>query len=36
MQNNVLHLSVALNISYSLPSATELEDEITKQPNTYV
>ena len=31
-----LHLSVALNISYSLLSAAELRDGITKQPSTYV
>ena len=30
-----LHLSVALNISYSLLSTAELQDGITKQPSTY-
>ena len=34
--NNLLRLSVALNISYSLLSAAELRDGITKQPSTYV
>ena len=33
--NNLLRLSVALNISYSLLSAAELRDGITKQPSTY-
>ena len=36
IHNNLLHLSVALNISYSLLSAEELQDGITKQPSTYV
>ena len=31
-----LHMSVALNISYGLLSAAELQGGITKQPNTYV
>ena len=34
--NNLLRLSVALNISYSLLSAAELRDGITKQPSAYV
>ena len=34
--NNLLRLSVALNISYSLLSTAELRDGITKQPSTYV
>ena len=34
--NYFLYLSVALNISYSLLSAAELRDGITKQPSTYV
>ena len=36
IHNNLLHLSVALNISYSLLSAAQLQDGITKQPSTYV
>ena len=36
IQNNLLHLSVALNISYGLLSAAELQHEITKQPSTYI
>ena len=36
IHNNLLYLSVALNISYSLFSAAELRDRITKQPSTYV
>ena len=36
IHNNLLHLSVALSISYSLLSAAELRDGITKQPSTYV
>ena len=35
IHNNLLHLS-ALNISYSLLSAAELRDRITKQTSTYV
>ena len=31
IHNNLLYLSVALNISYSLLSAAELRDGITKQ-----
>ena len=34
--NNLLPLSVDLKISYSLISAAELRDGITKQPSTYV
>ena len=36
IHNILLHLSVALNISYSLLSAAELRDGITKQSSTYV
>ena len=36
IHNNLLYLSVALNISYSLFSAAELRDRIIKQPSTYV
>ena len=36
IHNNLLYLSVALNISYSLFSAAELRDRITKQPSAYV
>ena len=36
IHNNLLYLSVALNISYSLLSAAELRDKITKQTSTYV
>ena len=36
IHNTLLHLSVALNISYSLLSAAELQDGITKQSSTYV
>ena len=36
IHNNVLHLLIPLNISYSLLSAAELRDGITKQPSTYI
>ena len=36
IHNNLLHLSVALNISFSLLSAAELQDGITKQSISYV
>ena len=38
IHNDLLHLPVALNISYSysLLSAAELRDGITKQPCTYL
>ena len=36
IHNNLLHFSVALNISYSLLSTAELRDGITKQTSTYV
>ena len=36
MHSNLLHLSVALNISYSPLCAAELQDGITKQQSTYV
>ena len=36
MYNNLLHLTVVLNILYSLLFAVELRDGILKQPNTYL
>ena len=36
IHNNLLHLLVALNISYSLLSSVELRDGITKEQSTYV
>ena len=36
IQNNLLHLPVALNILYGLLSTAELQDEITKQPSTFI
>ena len=36
IHNIFLHLSVALNISYSLLYAAELRDGITKQSSTYI
>ena len=35
IHNNLLHMSVALNFSYSSLSTTELRDGVTKQPSTY-